>query len=77
MQLSGVERWILSNQLRILEALYPDDAGSLAEQRTSLERGETRRDIHSSPEWVPSLLESRQPQQLSLPHHSGSPPTIH
>ena len=39
MQLSRVERWILSNQLRILEALYPDDAGSLAEQRTSLERG--------------------------------------
>ncbi len=39
MQLSRVERWMLSNQLRILEALYPDEAKSLAEQRVSLERG--------------------------------------
>jgi uncharacterized protein YfbU (UPF0304 family) len=39
MRLSRTERWILSNQFRILEALYPEEAKNLAEQRIALERG--------------------------------------
>ncbi|PWC67024.1 hypothetical protein TSH7_02790 [Azospirillum sp. TSH7] len=38
-KLSRLERYFLINQLRILEALYPDEADELAVQRESLERG--------------------------------------
>ena len=37
--LTRVERLILSNQLRILEALYPDEAKEYAIQREAFERG--------------------------------------
>lgn len=39
MKLSRTERWMLSNQYRILEALYPADAGSYARHREALESG--------------------------------------
>lgn len=39
MKLSYVERWMLSNQYRILEALYPKEAKSFAEQREAIEMG--------------------------------------
>ena len=39
MELSRTERWILSNQYRILEALYPDEAPSLARRRRVVEEG--------------------------------------
>lgn len=39
MKLSRTERWVLANQYRILEALYPDEAGTFAEHRAALERG--------------------------------------
>jgi len=39
MKLSRVERWILSNQFHILEALYSDNAGHYAEAREALESG--------------------------------------
>ncbi len=39
MELSPIERWILSNQLEILEALYPDNAKSFAVQRKAIECG--------------------------------------
>jgi uncharacterized protein YfbU (UPF0304 family) len=39
MNLTTTERWILSNQLRILEALYPDEARFLHQDREAIERG--------------------------------------
>lgn len=39
MKLSRLERYKLSNQLRVLEALYPDEAEELAVQREGLESG--------------------------------------
>ena len=39
MELSLLERWMVSNQLRILEALYPEDAEDLAIQREAIECG--------------------------------------
>lgn len=39
MELSKLERYFLSNQLRILEALYPDEADELAVQREAVEQG--------------------------------------
>ena len=39
MELSRVERWILSNQFRILEALYPDEADYHRQNREAIERG--------------------------------------
>ena len=39
MKLTRTERWILSNQYRILEALYPDERGSLEKARIALESG--------------------------------------
>ncbi len=39
LKLSRVERWILSNQYRILETLYPGDAKHFAHQREALESG--------------------------------------
>jgi uncharacterized protein YfbU (UPF0304 family) len=33
------DRFIIANQLKILEALYPDEAGSYAVQRTAFEEG--------------------------------------
>jgi uncharacterized protein YfbU (UPF0304 family) len=39
MKLSRIERYFLSNQLRILEALYPDDAEDFAVQREAVEQG--------------------------------------
>lgn len=39
MELTRVEGWMLSNQLRILEALYPNEAESLARDRKALEEG--------------------------------------
>lgn len=39
MKLTRVERWILVNQFRVLEALYPDEAKSLAEDREALQSG--------------------------------------
>jgi|SRR6185437_4276703 len=43
MKLTRIERWMLSNQYRILEALYPDedDAKHYREAREALERGYT------------------------------------
>jgi uncharacterized protein len=39
MNLTRTERWILSNQYRILEKLYPDEAEALARNRDALEMG--------------------------------------
>ena len=39
LKLSKLERIILTNQLKILEALYPDEATQLSVQREGLERG--------------------------------------
>lgn len=39
MKLSRVERLILANQYRILEALYPDEAESYANRREAIENG--------------------------------------
>ncbi len=39
MQLTRVERWILSSQYRILEALYPKEAEDIAYARKALEEG--------------------------------------
>jgi uncharacterized protein YfbU (UPF0304 family) len=39
MKLSRTERWILANQFRILEKLYPDEADSYAKSRETLECG--------------------------------------
>lgn len=39
MELSRTERWMLANQYRILEALYPDEADAFAEAREALESG--------------------------------------
>src|SRR3989344_5648187 len=39
MKLSKVERWMLANQYRILEALYPKEAKSLERCREILEDG--------------------------------------
>ncbi|MBV9958193.1 MAG: YfbU family protein [Acidobacteria bacterium] len=39
MKLSRTERWILSNQFRILEALYPNEAEDFADAREIVERG--------------------------------------
>ncbi|QAA31315.1 YfbU family protein [Clostridium manihotivorum] len=39
MELTRVERIILANQYRILEALYPEDAESYANNRKALEEG--------------------------------------
>ncbi len=39
MQLTRTERWILSNQYRILEALYPKEAADLSIAREALESG--------------------------------------
>tara|TARA_R110000787_G_scaffold37145_7_gene94603 strand:- start:3420 stop:3935 length:516 start_codon:yes stop_codon:yes gene_type:complete len=39
MKLDKIQRVILANQLKILEALYPDDAEFLAPKRTALEEG--------------------------------------
>lgn len=39
MKISPLERWMISNQLRILEALYPEDAESLAIRREAIECG--------------------------------------
>jgi uncharacterized protein YfbU (UPF0304 family) len=39
MQLTRAERWILSNQLRILEALYPGEAAYLRQHREAIENG--------------------------------------
>lgn len=39
MKLTKVERWMLSNQYRILEALYPNEKESLSEARRALEEG--------------------------------------
>src|SRR3954468_5735854 len=39
LKLTRTERWILANQYRILEALYPDEAKRLAEYREAIEHG--------------------------------------
>jgi hypothetical protein len=39
MKLTRTERWILVNQYRILEALYPDEAKWFAENREALSSG--------------------------------------
>jgi uncharacterized protein YfbU (UPF0304 family) len=39
MKLTRAERWILSNQFRILEALYPDEAESFQKAREVVEEG--------------------------------------
>lgn len=39
MQLSRQQRWILSNQYRILEALYPAEADDFRHTREAIERG--------------------------------------
>lgn len=39
MRLSKMERLMLSNQLKILEKLYPEEADSYATQRTAVENG--------------------------------------
>ncbi len=38
-KLTRLERLFLSNQMRILEALYPDEASSISTQREAIERG--------------------------------------
>ena len=42
MEFSHFERWVLSNQLRILEKLYPDEADCFAVQRKAIECGYVR-----------------------------------
>jgi uncharacterized protein YfbU (UPF0304 family) len=49
MRLSRTERWILANQYRILERLYPEEADSLAETREALEEGF---ELHYPPEGI-------------------------
>lgn len=39
MKLSKLERLILANQFKILEALYPDDAESYENNRKAIEEG--------------------------------------
>jgi uncharacterized protein YfbU (UPF0304 family) len=39
MKLSRLERWMLSNQYKILEALYPDEAKDYAHIRDAIESG--------------------------------------
>lgn len=39
MKLTRVERWMLSNQYRILEGLYPHEAEELQETRDAIEHG--------------------------------------
>ncbi len=39
MKLTRTDRWILSNQYRILEALYPNEATAFAEAREAIECG--------------------------------------
>ncbi len=39
MELSRTERWILSNQYRILEVLYPSEAEIFKNHRDAIERG--------------------------------------
>ncbi|MEK6299699.1 MAG: YfbU family protein [Acidobacteriota bacterium] len=39
MKLSRIERWVLSNQYKILERLYPEESSGYAEAREALERG--------------------------------------
>ena len=39
MNLSRLERWLLSNQLEILEALYPEKAADYQEVREAIEHG--------------------------------------
>lgn len=39
MKLDRKDRFMISNQLKILEALYPDEAGYYATQRTAFEEG--------------------------------------
>ena len=41
MQLTRSERWILSNQYRLLEALHPEDADHYRKVREALESGDT------------------------------------
>lgn len=38
-KLTKMERFMLSNQLRILEKLYPEEASSIAQSRTAIEEG--------------------------------------
>jgi uncharacterized protein len=38
-KLTKIERLMLSNQLKILEKLYPEEASSYSEQRTAIENG--------------------------------------
>ncbi|HEY4658198.1 MAG TPA: YfbU family protein [Gemmatimonadaceae bacterium] len=49
MALSMTERWILSNQYRILAALYPDEAEALAERREAIESGY---EAHYEPDYI-------------------------
>lgn len=41
MKLSKIERFMISNQLKILEKLYPEEASGYAEQRKAVEEGYT------------------------------------
>jgi uncharacterized protein YfbU (UPF0304 family) len=49
MKLTRAERWILANQCRILEKLYPEEAKHLAETREALESGYS---LHYAPEYI-------------------------
>jgi len=49
MRLNRTERWILANQHRILEKLYPDEADSLSEMREALEKGY---ELHYPPDYI-------------------------
>jgi len=48
-KLSKTERWILANQHRILEALYPQEAPFFAETREALESGY---ELHYDPDYI-------------------------
>jgi len=39
MKLTRLERWVISNQLKMLEALYPDDVEFYAQKRKAIECG--------------------------------------
>ncbi len=49
MELSRKDRWVLSNQYRILEALYPDEADGFRQTREALESGYA---LHYDPQHI-------------------------
>lgn len=62
MQLTRIERLLLSNQLRILEALYPKEAQAFAHQREAIEWGYEHHYRHC----VEHVLEDTLPEEACI-----------